>query len=119
MDDYDLSKKELANTLFPMNTYPVNALDRVLSGETFLDENQISLLAVKVGVEEGNLFNGGWKSSVKGRVHTLTDGQYSATLDMDTMTVKFYVMGEMKHETVLASSAITVTELITFLNNLK
>lgn len=119
MTRHGLTKKELANVLFPMNTYPVHALDRVLSGDTFLDANQISLLAVRLGVAEGELFRTDWASSVKGRVHTFTDGEYDATLDLDTMTLKFYVKGTLKHDTILASPAITVSELITLLNNLK
>lgn len=114
------TKKYLADILFPMNAHPVHAIDRVLRGDTHLDENQILLLAAKIGCNPGDLFTeANWKAEAQGLSHTFTNGKYVAKLDLETMKIEFFVEGTLKHETILASSAITTTELLTFLNKLK
>lgn len=64
LEEYKPDMKELAKVLYPDNKLPERALDRVLSGEAFLDSNQITKLAAYLGVFVSDLFAvNDWKGS--------------------------------------------------------
>ena len=55
---YNLDKKEIAETLFPGAKYPTLALNRIISGEALLDSDQVSKLALFIGVPIEKLYSG-------------------------------------------------------------
>ena len=115
-----LTREDLADFLFPLNQYPFQALDRVISGRSALDEHQISRLSIKYGISIDDLFNSGWKArATMDNRHIFTCGEYMAELDINTMWTKFFKHNELTHEEVLSVKSITLVEYINFLNSLK
>ena len=116
---YRLDQKEIAESLFPGNKYPALALKRVLSGEAYLDTNQVSKLALTIGVPIEKLFSGAeWKGYCKGSTHTFTNGEYKAELDTQTWTTKLFHKDSLLHEEILHSGSTPLSEYLSKLDEL-
>ena len=120
IEQYGLSKLELASDLFPNNKYASMALTRVINGEAFLNSEQLSLLANKLGVTVDSLYaDREWdlKSNSAG-VLKFENGSMIAELDTETWITKVYKKGSLIHETVLHNGSITIANYLEKLNNL-
>ena len=111
----DLSKKEIANHLFPDNKFPVLALDRVARNDAVLDANQISRLSAVTGISIGDLF-GEWKMESKTGFHKLSSGEYQAEIDSAKMILHIFHNKSLFHEEVIYDDKVTISELINILN---
>jgi hypothetical protein len=58
IEKHQLDAKEVAQQLFPGNKYPKLALNRVMAGSAQLDANQMSKLALLIGVQVSDLYSG-------------------------------------------------------------
>lgn len=113
----NLDKREVAKTLFPGNKFPKMALDRVLEEEAVLNADQISRLALFANVPVSSLFTGeGWGCKSRGKVHTFTNGDFVAKVDMDLGKVDMFHKNTIFHTESLISNSIELTELIELLN---
>ena len=115
--DSSLTKKEVAQQLFPGNKYPTLALNRIIADEAVLDANQISKLSMLLGVSIDQLF-GSWKVTSHERVHTFTNRDYRAELDGITWRFKIFDNNSLFHEEVIFPPGITINDLLSLLNTL-
>jgi len=84
-------KREIAELLFPQNSIPVRALDRVLNKVSHLDARQISRFSLYSGIPICELFSGGsWKSSNQDGTHVLETVGYRAEINPDSLAVKIF-----------------------------
>ena len=91
IENYELDQKDIAKNLFPGNKYPTLALNRVLSGEAFLDTNQTSKLALIIGVPIESLYESSkWKGKRIEATHVFTNDDYRAELDLKNLTTKIF-----------------------------
>lgn len=104
--------KVLARELFPGRIYAVTALQRILSGKGKLDSEQVSRLAALLSVPIEQLYSSGWRVQSENGVHTFTNLDYVAIVDLNKMTTKLLHKDSLFHEEVLHSQTITLTELI-------
>ena len=116
--DYNLDKKDLACKLFPLNMYPVPALNRVIAGKSTLNEVQIEILSHSVGVPIETLFSGQWVMRSKGFVHTFKLGDFEARLDTRTNITTLLYKEELKVKRVIHSGDIVLSDYLNKLNNL-
>lgn len=113
-----LDKKEVANQLFPENKFPVMALTRVLNEEALLDADQISKLALMLNVDVDDLYRDGWHLQRVNTGHVFTRGDYVATLDTFSWTMRIHHKGSMFHEEVLCPATISMHDFIQKVNDL-
>jgi len=111
-----LSTKEVAKQLFPGNKYPKLALNRVISGEAFLDSNQISKLATLVGVSVSTLYTSGWKFESKKDLVVFSNESFRAELNTKTWITKIFDNDSLFHESVIHSHTIQLSEYIKKIN---
>ncbi len=107
-----LDPKEVAKQLFPDNKYPKLALNRVLSGDSFLDSEQISKLAMLAGVSVTQLYTSGWKTQNKKNTIIFTNDSYRVELNTETWVSKIFDKESMFHESVLSSKFIPISEYL-------
>lgn len=108
-----LDKNEVAMQLFPENKFPVLALNRVINEELPLDANQISKLSLLANIPIGEMFSGeNWKASLKGNIHTFTNGEYRAELNTDTWITKVFHNNSRIHEELIHSKAIPLSDYL-------
>jgi hypothetical protein len=113
----NLNKVEVAIQLFPDNKFPALALNRVINEELPLDANQISKLSLLAGIPIADMFSGeNWKASLKGNVHTFTNGEYRAELNTDTWITKLFHNSSRIHEELIHSKAIPLSDYLTKLD---
>jgi hypothetical protein len=113
-----LSKREVADHLFPTNKFAMVALGRVIKKEALLDSEQISKLALMSGRTISELYTGeGWKARNKAGIHIITNGDYIAELDTQTNITKIYHKGSMFHESILHDGAIALSDYLKELDN--
>ena len=112
-----LNKKEVAEHLFPKNRYPSLALNRVMSGEAFLDANQISKLSLLSGIPIGALYSDkGWTNKIlEGKV-IFTNGKFKAELNTKTWTTLVFDKDSLFHEFVLHKETVLLKDYIELLN---
>jgi len=115
IEKMEMSKKEVATELFPVNKFPVLALNRVLAGEAVLDADQISKLSMLSGLSPNEMFSS-WKMKSRMGIHTLTSGNYRADLDMHSGTTKIFYKGSLDHEFIIHKTNIELSEFINMLN---
>ena len=109
----ELDSLEVATQLFPENKYPQLALNRIKKGEAVLDSDQISKLALMVGVPISALFESGqWRAKSKGEIHKFTNGKYNAELNASTGVTKLFDKGSLFHESVITSKAIPLSDYL-------
>ena len=113
MGKYNLEPKEVAQQLFPGNKYPRLALNRVISGGSVLDANQVSKLALLVGLPIDELYNGGnWKAKSMRGLHIFTNEEYRAELNTETWVTKIFHKDSLLHESIIHSGAIPLNEYL-------
>lgn len=117
IEESSLTKKEVAQQLFPGNKYPTLALNRIITGETVLDANQISKLSMLSGISIDQLF-GSWKITSHDRIHVFTNKKYRAELDGITWRFKVFHNKSLFHEEIIFPPGITVNDLLSLLNAL-
>ena len=116
---YNLDKKEIAETLFPGAKYPTLALNRIISGEALLDSDQVSKLALFIGVPIEKLYSGTkWAGKHNGNTHTFTNGEYKAELNTETWTTKLFHNDSLFHEEILHSGSTPLSEYLSKLDEL-
>lgn len=110
---------EVAAELFPTHQRPRVALRRVMDGKTQLSVDLLSKLATILGVRVADLFTGAsWKGRIRGRVHTLTNGEYRAELDTETWTTRVWHKTDLFHEEVLHSGFVPLSKYLNMLDEL-
>ena len=113
-----LEVEEVANQLFPKNKHSRLALNRVIAGDSSLNEEQISKLALLAGVPISALFSGDeWKASYSDNIHTFTNSDYRAELDTTTWITRLFHNNSMIHEQVIHSKNITLSDYLELLNS--
>ena len=122
IEAHKLDPKELAAELFPGIKYPKLALNRILSGEAFLDANQISRLSLYTGIPIEGLYSGQeWqiKSDSSDILRIISpDGAYRAELNTQDWTTKIFDRDTIFHEEALPSGSMSLRAYIAYLNNL-
>jgi hypothetical protein len=117
----NLDTTQLAAELFPGNKYPKLALNRILTGEAFLDANQISRLSLFTGIPIHKLYNGGeWELKASADILTIVspDKGYRAELNTQTWITKVYDKDTIFHEETLPSGSMSLRAYIEYINNL-
>ena len=113
----NLDHETVAKELFPTNQYPKLALNRVLLGKSMLDASQISKLSILTGLPINDLFSGsGWSTQSSGEKHKFTNGEFVAELDTETWITKVFYCGSLKHESIIHSKNVVLSEYIAALN---
>lgn len=116
---HDLDYNALAKELFPKNKYPLVALNRVVEGVSFLDTNQISILATIVGVEVSELFSSdtwGMKMSNEDTIKFFKNN-YRVELDLVTLVTKIFCDDRMiANETLIFEKNVKLSEYINRVN---
>lgn len=112
-------RAQLARDLFPGHKFPEKALRRTEIGKTQLTADQISRLASLLGCRIAELFTGeNWRGRFEGDTHTLTSGDYTATLNTTTWVTRLWHKDTLYHESVIHSGAIALSDYIEFLDRL-
>lgn len=104
-----LNSKEVAVHLFPDNKYPKLALNRVISGESFLDSEQLSKLAMMADLSVSQLYKSGWKTSSKKNKIILTNEDFTIELDTVSWISKIFHKKSLFHESVVCSEFIPIS----------
>ncbi len=113
IQERELDTNELAKHLFPGNTHARLALNRVMRGESLLNADQISKLALFCGLSIEELFSGGaWTNKKDKGIHTFTNGDFKAELNLGEGMTKLYHKGSLFHESILHESMIPLNEYI-------
>jgi len=113
------SKMEVAQQLFPKNSFPVLAFNRIMAGKALLDADQISKLSLMVDVPISELFkNGEWKMKSKKKNYYLTNGDFLAVLDHESGMTRLFHKNSLFHESILHSGLICLSEYLEKLNTL-
>lgn len=107
-----LDTKEVAKQLFPGNKYPKLALNRVVSGEALLNSEQISKLALMLGVNIADLYGSQWKMESKKDVITFTSEDYRAELNTKTWVTRLFCSNSLFHESVIHSGSISISDYL-------
>lgn len=108
-----VSQKELAESLFPGNKFPENALRRVFRGQTTLTADQAKIIADALGVPVDDLYAcNGWRGKSSGKCHTFTKGDYVAELDLSSGMTRITYKGTEFCETLFHCPTITLSDFI-------
>ena len=120
IEQYGLNKVALASELFPGNKYASIALTRVINGEAYLNSEQLSLLASKLGVSVDSLYTGkNWEAgSSSAGVLKFENDDYTAELDTTSWMTKIFKKGTLIHESLLHSGALPLSEYLAKLDNI-
>ena len=119
IETHDLDVYELAKQLFPTVKYPKLALRRIFRGEAFLDTNQLSRLALMLGVPIEKLFtNHKWSVKPKKNILLFTSDDYAAELNTVTMTTNIFSKGSIFHEEMIHGGSITLGKYLDNLNQI-
>lgn len=114
---HKLDTNELADLLFPTNKYPRMALNRILDRTSYLDENQISKLALFIGIPISELYtNQVWKTINKKGLIIFTHDEYKAELETKTGITKLFHNDSLFHEEILHDRFIPLSEYLNKLN---
>ena len=119
IDENGLSFDDIALHMFPTNVHPRLALNRVIRGEAFLDERQISKLAKLSGLSISELFGEvEWKAMSKKGTLLFMSKDFKAELDTETWVTKIFHKDSFFHEEVIHSGFVPLSEYIAKLNAL-
>jgi hypothetical protein len=119
IDEYGLDRVEISKLLFPANRHQDRALRRIEQSKALLDADQISRLALFIGVSPSDLYTGGdWKQRTEKGVHLFTNGDYKAVLDPNTWVTKIFHNDSMFHESVIHSGSTTLSEYLNTIDSL-
>lgn len=119
--DSGIDANEISKILFPENKFPRLALNRVISGESTLNEDQISRLVSFTGMDYNEIFNtSGWlgvKSNNRSEM-VFENGYFRAKLDTNNWTVKIFHRDSLYHETAMLNKYITISEFFKTLDSI-
>lgn len=110
--DNNLNKKEVAKHLFPGNSYPVLALNRVIKGDAKLDSDQISKLSLFANCTIEDLYGIKFRPQTKDRKMFFESEDYKAELNIDTWTTKVFHKDSLFHESVIHKSSIALSDYL-------
>ena len=118
LETYNISAKDAANIMFPNNDYPMNALNRILKGDSQVNCRQIAALAAYIGVPVGDLFllDKHWKGSFEDGAMVLVKDDLRVVLNNSVLTV-FKGPTQLAYEYV-QSKIIPVSEFINHIEQL-
>jgi hypothetical protein len=117
IEKHQLDAKEVAQQLFPGNKYPKLALNRVMAGSAQLDANQMSKLALLIGVQVSDLYSGSeWKATSKKDLISFSSGSYRAELNTKTWITKIFDNDSLFHESVIHAGSTALSEYLNELN---
>lgn len=128
MDKFDINKviehwgvnaKELAYVLFGDLKYPAYAMDRVMAGESFLDSNQLVILAEYLGVKVSDLYNlDSWKGITdKGRI-AFQKGPYKVSFRYGNSVAVIFKNNEFLTEFLVTPNCTPVSDFINLVDNI-
>lgn len=116
---YKLNTDEVAEVLFPNVRYKQSAFKRILTGEAFLDTNQLQKLADLAGVLISDLFlHDEWKGSREDGCMIFVKGNYKAKLNYNGVYLTLYEGSEVINQELTAANSITINSFINHINNL-
>lgn len=120
MADKGLSATQLGKVLYPNNRYPHMAVARLLKEDAALNSDQVDRLANYLGVGISQLYDGAgaWSWVTHKNVHTFTNGEYTAYLDINTFTTRLFHNNSMYHEAIIHSKQTTLSEYLDNINYL-
>lgn len=107
-----LSKRILAEELFPSNKHPVASLDRVIEGDQFLNSVQIGKLSFLTGMPIEDIFSSNFKITEINKKMSFRWGDYHAELNRSNLTTKITHRGSLFHEFVIHKEGITLKSYI-------
>jgi hypothetical protein len=109
---------DLAKELFPKNKYPKMAIDRIVSGESSLNEEQISKLASMLNTSIAGLYSSTyWAQKYENGVHVFSRENYRAELNTNTNTTKIYHRDTLYHEDIIHADNISVSAYLAMLDS--
>lgn len=120
IENSSLGVLDIAKQLFPNNKLPRLALNRVIANEAVLDANQISKLALLLGVPIGDLYSSeGWKTKMDpvSKLITFTNANFKAELEVETGVTKIFDNNSIFHELVLHKPGISLNEYVELINS--
>lgn len=120
IETLNLDQNIVASALYSSNINPIAALRRVYKGEAMLNEEQIVKLSELTGFTIAQLFefDNAKVEKVLNEIYVKL-GPVEATLNIDTMHLSVFKDSiGIIHETVILKTAITVNELIEYINTI-
>jgi hypothetical protein len=107
-----LSIEEIAERLFPLNKYPMAAMQRILSGEAELDANQLLSLSSLTGKNIDQLFETNWKAESKSGLHIFTREDYKAVLDINKNVTRVLHKDSAFYDSIIHKDSVSVREYL-------
>jgi hypothetical protein len=113
-----LDRVALANELFPGNKFPEVALKRVLNGLSFLDTNQLNILASVLGLQVSDLFlNEMWSTRMQNDKIVFYKNDYRVELNTETLITNiFYKDKLVASETLVMEKNIKLSDYLKSIN---
>lgn len=124
IENSGLAIQEVAEQLFPNNKFPRLALNRVMTGESILNSDQVSKLSLLTGIPIEKLYSGNsWEAKYVGHTHVFNTEEFRAELDTQTWVTKIFHKDSLFHESVIHSGSTPLSvyfkELDSIINNFK
>lgn len=118
-----VSATKLGQHLFPDNAYPYKAINRVCTGKSFLNSEQIVKLSEFINVPVGLLFDSAeWRMSMPAghdrRVIQFRTYDYFAELDLETMTTTVSRNGALFFEKIEHPKSVGLTAYLSSITDL-
>lgn len=114
-----LNTRDVAEHLFPNNKYPVLALNRVSSGKSCLNVDQLSKLASLIDSDVTELFSDAWKSNCsQGSIIRFEKDDFMAELNTATNVTKLFHKESVFHESLIHKGSIPLSEYLSALDSL-
>lgn len=119
IEAHGLDPKEVAAQLFPGNRHPKHAFNRVASGESQLNGDQISKLALLAGVPVIEVYSAGpWKLKATDGLYRFENGDFVAELNTKTWITSVFDKGSLFHESIIHSKTIPLSDYLRELNEI-
>jgi hypothetical protein len=113
------NRDEVAAVLFPDNGHPVRALNRVISGKSYLNSKQLVTLADYLGITVGELYSANaWRSVATNKIITFYRGPYIARLNTSTWITQVFKKDDPLYEGVIHGANVPLSKYIFELNKI-
>lgn len=118
IETHKLNREALANELFPNNKFPEVALKRVLNGLSFLDTNQLNILAGILGLQVSDLFlNEMWSTMMHNDKIIFIRNDYRVELHTETLVTYIYYKNKLvASETIIVEKNIKLSDYLKSVN---
>ena len=122
INTYSLNEDDLAKELFPNNKFPKVALARIISGISFLDTNQIEILARIINVQPGDLLKSQHWTSTDINIYdtetiTFKKNNFRVELSLKTLVSNIYSSDKLiASETLISDKNIKLSEYLELVN---